>query len=85
MKTLTVSNITEAVKTLRQARFDLCMDSEQVAGLIGCSGRAVYYWETRQRTPSMENIIKWARVLGYSRIVIEISDPIKEVKRYGRF
>ena len=74
MKTLTASNMTEVVKALRQARYDLCKDTMWVANKIGCSDRAVYYWETRRRTPSMANVIKWAKVLGYNRIVIEIEE-----------
>lgn len=72
MRTLTASNIVEVVKALRQARFDLCKDTMWVAARIGCSDRAVYYWETGKRTPSMGNIIKWATALGYNRIVIEM-------------
>ena len=79
MKTLTANNITDVVNALRQARFDLCKDTIWVANEIGCSDRAVYYWETRRRTPSMENIIKWATALGYTRIVIE--NPARGSKR----
>ena len=50
----------------------LCKDTMWVAARIGCSDRAVYYWETGKRTPSMGNIIKWATALGYNRIVIEM-------------
>lgn len=60
----------EIVKILKEERLDRGLSYNKFGELIGCTGRAVSYWEQGQRIPrDIEVIERVLNSLGYEMVI----------------
>lgn len=59
----------EVYETFRKAREEAGLSRKQLAAMIGCSDRAVQYWEDGQREITLVNADALCRALGIELVI----------------
>lgn len=56
--------VIKLVSQLRATRLAWGLSIDDLAAITGFGARTIYYWESREKTPSVGALIKWADSLG---------------------
>lgn len=67
-------------KIIREERIKLGLSQRELAKRIGCTGRAIGYWEAGIKTPSLDLADKALKALGLSLTIGKTKEGLDENK-----
>lgn len=70
-KTISLSNLLDAVDILHQERLNQAMSLEEFEHKSGFSWRSFYYWKSGSRQPRLGSIVSMAQALGYEIVMVK--------------
>lgn len=68
---LEIVNINDISRIFKAERERQGLSIPELAKMVGCTVRVVYYWETGARVPTLPTITAWADALGFDGVLLK--------------